>query len=102
MKITHCLPPASVEQPPGAVVPRTPAEGEQKGAPGRVAAHGATVELSPIATSLRTAAAPAEFDGAKVERIAQRIAEGRFEVNAEAIADKLIANAQELLGKVQR
>ncbi len=39
------------------------------------------------------------FDQAKVDRIAQAIRDGKFEVNAEAIADKLIANAQELLGK---
>ena len=39
---------------------------------------------------------------AKVERISQSIQDGTFKVNHEAIADKLIANAQELLGKVQR
>jgi negative regulator of flagellin synthesis FlgM len=33
-----------------------------------------------------------------VQRIARATREGRFNVNAEAIADKLIANAQELLG----
>lgn len=37
------------------------------------------------------------FDAAKVERIAQAISEGKFTVNARAIADKLVANAQELL-----
>lgn len=37
------------------------------------------------------------FDAAKVDRIAKAISEGKFTVNARAIADKLVANAQELL-----
>ncbi|MFG6465622.1 flagellar biosynthesis anti-sigma factor FlgM [Roseateles sp. BYS87W] len=37
------------------------------------------------------------FDTAKVQRISQAISEGKFTVNARAIADKLVANAQELL-----
>ncbi|MBW8847083.1 MAG: flagellar biosynthesis anti-sigma factor FlgM [Burkholderiales bacterium] len=37
------------------------------------------------------------FDTAKVSRISQAISEGKFTVNAHAIADKLVANAQELL-----
>jgi negative regulator of flagellin synthesis FlgM len=41
----------------------------------------------------------ATFDGAKVERIAQAIRDGQFTINAEAIADKLIVNAAELLGR---
>jgi negative regulator of flagellin synthesis FlgM len=39
------------------------------------------------------------FDAAKVERIAQAIRDGKFTVNPEAIADKLIVNAEELLGR---
>lgn len=37
------------------------------------------------------------FDAAKVARISQAISEGKFTINAQAIADKLVANAQELL-----
>ena len=37
------------------------------------------------------------FDAAKVDRIAKAISEGKFTVNANAIADKLVANAQELV-----
>ncbi len=102
MKIIHPLPAGIKEQAPTAPATRAPGEVAPKAAPGLAASAGAEVELSATATHLRTSAAPAEFDAEKVARIAQSIAEGRFTVNAEAIADKLIANAQELLGKVQR
>jgi len=59
----------------------------------------ATVELSVAAASLSSAGANTEFDAEKVERITQAIREGKYIVNAEVIADKLISNAQELLGK---
>jgi len=39
------------------------------------------------------------FDLAKVQRISQAIAQGKFTVNAENIADKLISNAQELVSR---
>jgi negative regulator of flagellin synthesis FlgM len=62
----------------------------------------AKVALSTAAASMRAGAAGAaegSFDAAKVERISQAIRDGRFQVNAEAIADKLIAHAVELLGR---
>ena len=39
-----------------------------------------------------------DFDSAKVDSIRQAIREGRFTVNPEAIADRLIADAAALLG----
>ena len=62
----------------------------------------AQVELSPAAATLSTDSAEGSFDAEKVQRIAQAIRDGKFKVNPEAIADKLIANAQELLGKTSR
>jgi negative regulator of flagellin synthesis FlgM len=59
----------------------------------------ARVELSPAASALAAGAADPTFDGAKVERLAQAIRDGKFEVNADVIADRLIANAQELLAR---
>lgn len=56
----------------------------------------AQVALSPAA-ALLVGDNGADFDAQKVARIAQAIRDGKFEVNAGAIADKLIANAQELL-----
>lgn len=57
----------------------------------------AKVELSHTAALL--AGGDDSFDAEKVKRIADAIRDGKYQVNAEAIADKLIANAQELLGK---
>ena len=56
------------------------------------------VALSPAATTL-IAGADASFDTAKVQRIAQAIRDGSFRINAGAIADKLLDNAQELLAR---
>ena len=61
----------------------------------------ATVALSSTAATLLSAGASSEFDAEKVARMSEAIAGGTFKINAEAIADKLIANAQELLVKVQ-
>lgn len=63
---------------------------------------GSSVQLSSAAAGLLAAGATPEFDAAKVDRIRQAIAEGRYTVDAEAIADKLIANAQEVLGAARR
>lgn len=54
------------------------------------------VALSPAA-SLLVDDGNADFDAEKVARIAQAIQSGKFKVNAEAIADRLIANTAELL-----
>jgi negative regulator of flagellin synthesis FlgM len=80
-----------------------PAASERKGAAPAAqppeAEASAKVALSPAASLLSGLAADPTFDSAKVERIAQAIRDGKFEVNPEAIADKLIQNAQELLGR---
>jgi negative regulator of flagellin synthesis FlgM len=67
-------------------------------APGRAEAS-TQVALSPAASALTSGGADPAFDTAKVERIAQAIRDGKFTVNPEAIADKLIVNAEELLGR---
>ena len=75
-----------------AVKPQPPAvEGEAS----------AKVVLSDAAAALLSAtpSAKADFDAEKVDRISQSIADGSFKVNHEAVADKLIANAKELLSK---
>jgi negative regulator of flagellin synthesis FlgM len=61
----------------------------------------AQVALSPAAATLLSGNSSPEFDSAKVDRISKAIADGTYSINADAIADKLISNAQELLGKSQ-
>lgn len=63
---------------------------------GSSAEPSAKVELSASA-ALGSEATDPVFDTEKVKRISDAIRDGKFEVNAEAVADKLIANAQELL-----
>jgi negative regulator of flagellin synthesis FlgM len=68
----------------------------------QAAGPSAEVVLSPAAKALSAAAAEPAFDTAKVERISEAIREGRFKIDAEAIADKLISNAAEILGRRER
>jgi negative regulator of flagellin synthesis FlgM len=80
-----------------------PAAAERKPATGNAAAATPTVEassqvdLSAAASALTGSSGDGSFDAGKVERIAQAIRDGNFKVNPEAIADKLIDNAKELL-----
>lgn len=57
------------------------------------------VQLSPEASMLSQVSADPSFDQAKVERIAQAIRDGKFSINPDAIADKLLSNAQEVLDR---
>jgi negative regulator of flagellin synthesis FlgM len=80
-------------------VPPAPAERKGAAAPAPSTAEpSAKVELSAAATQLTGATSDPTFDTAKVDRIAQAIRDGKFKVNHEAIADRLIINAAELLG----
>ncbi len=56
------------------------------------------VQLSNLSSQLLTTEDSFAFDTARVAEIRQAIAEGRFSINPEAIAERLIASAQELLG----
>lgn len=81
--------------------------GERKGAGSANGTKGAEaaaepsaqVAISPAASLLSKVADDPAFDAAKVERIASAIREGKYQINAEAIAEKLIVNAEELLGR---
>lgn len=73
--------------------------GETAAANSAAADPSAKVEISSAASSLMAGSSNSDFDADKVARIAQAISEGKFQINAEAIADKLISNANEVLGK---
>lgn len=89
-----------------AATPATPATPSNPRAAAEVAAHAqqpaeasAQVALSTTAAKLLSGAggAAGEFDAEKVARISDAIERGEFKINAEVIADKLIANAAEVL-----
>lgn len=83
----------------------SPAATERKPAPGRVQGQPEPVQSTRVDLSENVsiqASGEGSFDQAKVDRISQAIREGTFKVDAGAIADKLISNAQELLGRVAR
>jgi len=56
------------------------------------------VQLSAVSAQLIAADDAQVFDAARVSEIKQAIADGRFTINAGAIADRLIASAKELVG----
>ena len=60
---------------------------------------GDQVQLS-NATLLRASEAP--VDNSRVQEIKQAIAEGRFRINPEVIADRLISTARELIDAQRR
>lgn len=55
------------------------------------------VHLSEMAGHLQASGEAPAFDATRVAEIKQAIAEGRFTINAEAVADRLIASASELI-----
>jgi negative regulator of flagellin synthesis FlgM len=85
----------------------TSAATEAQARAGRLASTGAAATTSAPAAVDKVAlsaagaqiggAASSDFDSKKVDAIRQAIREGRFTVNASAIADRLIADASALL-----
>lgn len=83
---------------------RATADNKAAAAPAAAADSSAQVALSSAATALlqgtsSTTAANADFNAEKVAQVSAAIESGTFKPNPQAIADKLIANAQELLNK---
>ncbi len=78
----------------------------KKPAPTKPAAHapsGSALQLSDLSSRLKNVEAKLvqgdAFDAQRVAAIKQSIQNGSFTVNAEAVADKLIANAHEAMGR---
>jgi flagellar biosynthesis anti-sigma factor FlgM len=62
---------------------------------GSPAAKAELVELSSLARMLTDARAPEAIDAARVEALRTRIADGSFEIDAQKIADRMLAEEVE-------
>jgi len=69
--------------------------------PAALKQSGVSVTVSSLTRSLETSSANGSFDTEKVAAMKEKIANGTFKVDAEAIADKLLSNAQQVLRKGQ-
>ena len=94
MKIGSSLPPAADT----AVRATSPGAGAAAGVAGAAATRATDkVDLSAAGARMGELDGGSDFDSAKVDAIRQAIRDGKFHVNAGAIADKLIADAASLL-----
>lgn len=76
--------------------PKADAAGARAGAPA------AEVKISAASAQLAGASSGAPIDGARIAEIKLAISEGRFQINAEAIADSLIDTARDLLNSQRK
>jgi negative regulator of flagellin synthesis FlgM len=83
-----------------------PANADRKPAAGGAAAPASSspepstkVELSAAASVIANGLADGSFDAQKVERLSRAIRDGNYQIDAQAIADRLLANSRELLDR---
>lgn len=86
--------------------PNAPKAGAEAAATAKSTASsaGVSVSVSTLARALEKpeVSASSDIDTAKVDKVKAAIQDGTFKVNAEAIADKLLSNAQELLNRTSK
>ena len=82
-----------------AKTPASAAEGAAKDA-AAVSTAGVPVTVSTAARALdQTSRSTGDFDASKVKAVRAAIEKGTFSVDAEAISDKMLSNAQEILAR---
>lgn len=79
---------------------KAPASAEG-GAKDVVAASAAGVPVTVSAAARALDRQTGDFDASKVKAVRAAIEKGTFTVNAEAVADKMLSNAQEILSRVR-
>jgi len=86
----------------GGGVAHTPAKGKSGLTSATLQPGDTSVSLGPAATQLRSMesnlANTPVINAAKVAEIKQAIADGRFRVNSEAVADRLLETVRDLIG----
>lgn len=86
----------------------SPAVSEARTRPSEKAAANASagvdnnVRLSGLSARLQSSEEAPSFDAARVAQIKQAIADGKFQINTGAIADRLISSARELVNSGRR
>ena len=98
---------------PGALAQAAPAKQQAKAAPqaaggvaasasSAAAAAGVPVTFSSAAKALdQTSRNQGDFDAGKVKAVRSAIENGTFKVDAEVVADKMLANSQEFLSRTK-
>jgi len=89
----------SYTPPPAAAAAPKSAKANQPSEPTGASAEAVTLS---DAAKLAAAESTAPMDIARIEEIKQAISEGRFKINPEAIADRLIASARGILDAQQK
>ncbi|AVP56848.1 flagellar biosynthesis anti-sigma factor FlgM [Pulveribacter suum] len=84
-----------------AAAPAPAAEAATQGAQRAAAGAGVPLTLSSNVRAVEPGRQAADFDAAKVKAVKAAIENGTFRVDAEAVADKLLANAFETLSRSQ-
>lgn len=96
MKIDNTIKPAG-----GANVSEARNRVAEKPAAGAQASE-ASVRLSGLSAQLQSTGEAPAFDAARVAQIKQAIADGNFQINAGAIADRLISSTREFVDSHRR
>lgn len=96
MKIDNSIKPTGAPPSSGVRPQKRAGEGET------AAAASDEVKLSPLAGELKAGESQPPISSARVQEIKKAISEGRFSINAGAIADRLLDTARELVYSQRR
>ncbi|MEQ1814210.1 MAG: flagellar biosynthesis anti-sigma factor FlgM [Candidatus Nitrotoga sp.] len=94
-KPSNTLPAASIAE----GKPRTVSKGKSNPSPAAQQSDSVSVSLGSTSTQLHAMASLPVVDAGKVAEIKQAISDGRFKVNPEIVADRLIETVRDLIGK---
>ncbi len=97
MKIDNSIKPVA-----GGNVSETRTRAPEKAASSTPSSAGDSVRLSGLSAQLQPSGSTSSFDAARVSQIKQAISDGKFQINAGAIADRLISSARELVDAQRR
>ena len=89
---------------PGALAQAAPAKQQAKAAPqaaGGVAASASSAVSSAAKALDQTSRNQGDFDAGKVKAVRSAIENGTFKVDAEVVADKMLANTQEFIARAR-